>query len=125
MALISISKTTDEKQYIPQTRDFLWYDTLLHKMNKFNCSRLDWEYKYDTESGSNRVMPKPVLIKTAKIVSVSQEKHLLQWLDRCGYDFDIVSDEIKNITVNITDEDYNDFVDDLERSGFKYEDSYD
>ena len=121
-------------------RELLWYDDLKKEMMVFSGGQLDFEYKEDeyiiamskderTEKGitsTYRMMPKAKDLKIVnynKIKTTTNEKDVKKWFDDyVNYnitDASIVWSNRDSITVDVSDDELDDFLYQAERNGLR------
>ena len=119
-------------------RDLLWYDHLKKEMLKFKGGQLIFEYRHDdwlaglpkeelTRLGYKtyfRMLPKVVDLKSKIREKRLNKKEILKWFkDYSNYnrtDIDIIAESDKRLVFRVLEEDYKDFIDELDSNRFEY-----
>ena len=121
-------------------RELKWYDDIRHEMLKFNGGKVGFEYKEDEYlvsmgederrkrgiSSTYRMVPKIEDIKVInynKIKTTTDEKDAKKWIDDyANYNIaniSVVGFDDNGITVNLPNEELDDFLYQAERHGFR------
>jgi hypothetical protein len=104
-----------------------WYDPVKRKMQSFEGGQLVFEYKKDKyleekgEKNTYRMLPKVVDMEEKQHESISNKDDIISWFKR-NYRNSEVDINLRNddLIFNIPEDDFEDFLYELERQGFNY-----
>ena len=117
-------KTKQNISQLEKRREILWYDVKKHKMHTFSAARLDFEYQYDHKLGEYRMLPKPVYESDSHVINEIDKDSINNWFNMySNYNnvtADIESEDENSVTFSVSSDEIEDFVDDLERNGFRF-----
>lgn len=128
--LINFGQIT-QKTHKEETKDLFWYDNIKKEMCRFKGGQLRFEYKKDDYleklgySNNYRLLPIVDNLKVKTDKKISNKNNLKKWLemylDRNNTEISIIEEDNSGITVNVPDEEFDDFSYGLERANFNYE----
>lgn len=119
-------------------RDLLWYDHLKREMLKFRGGQLVFEYKRDEwleqlpegdrerfgYKSPYRLLPKVVDLKSKIKEKRLNRKEVTDWFKKYkNYNrtnVDIVAESDKRLVFSVPDDDYTDFIDELDKNSFRH-----
>jgi hypothetical protein len=119
-------------------KDLLWYDHLKREMLKFKGGQLVFEYRHDDwleqlpegdrerlgYKTTYRMLPKVIDLKSKIREKRLNKLEIINWFkDYSRYnrtDIDIVAESDKRVVFRVPEEEYKDFIDELDSNRFKY-----
>lgn len=123
MNTVYIAYPVSREEIPAQQRDLIWYNYDTGEMDTYKGSRLDFKHEYNEESKTWQT--KPYGVTDIRFEDKTIKDKVMRWFDMYNNYNDtkvnILSSDSRGITIEVPDEEEDDFMDALERTRFKFE----